>query len=228
MITIRPAQERGHANHGWLDSHHTFSFADYYDPQHMGISALRVINDDRVLPGSGFDTHPHRNMEIISYILEGVIEHKDTMGFHTQLKAGEVQVMSAGTGIYHGEFNASNDEPLHFLQLWIKPATAGIAPSYDQKDFSGIHGIKLIVSPDGRDGSLKIHQDAFLYKVLLKQETSHTPLTAGRTYYLHVARGGLELNGQRLTAGDGAVIAHEALLDLVAQDHAEALLFDLP
>ncbi len=203
MITIRRAHERGHANHGWLDSHHTFSFADYYDPQHMGVSALRVINDDRVLPESGFDTHPHRNMEIISYVLEGAIEHKDTMGFHTQLKAGEVQVMSAGTGIYHSEFNATRDEPLHFLQIWIKPATAGIAPSYDQKDFSGAHGIKLIVSPDGRDGSLKIHQDACLYKVLLKQETSRTPLAAGRTYYLHVACGGLEFNGQRLAAGDG-------------------------
>lgn len=228
MITIRRAHERGHANHGWLDSHHTFSFADYYDPQHMGVSALRVINDDRVLPGSGFDTHPHRNMEIISYVLEGAIEHKDTMGFHTQLKAGEVQVMSAGTGIYHSEFNATRDEPLHFLQIWIKPATAGIAPSYDQKDFSAVDGIKLIVSPDGRDGSLKIHQDACLYKVLLKQETSRTPLAAGRTYYLHVACGGLEFNGQRLAAGDGAAITDEEFLDLVVQDHAEALLFDLP
>ena len=228
MITIRRAHERGHANHGWLDSQHTFSFADYYDPQHMGISVLRVIKDDRVLPGSGFDTHPHRNMEIISYVLEGVIEHKDTMGFHTQLKAGEVQVMSAGTGIYHSEFNATRDELLHFLQIWIKPANVGITPNYEQKDFSAVGGITLIVSPDGRDGSLQIHQDACLYKVSLENEIQHFPLASERTYYLHVARGNIELNSQWMTAGDGAVITDEALLEFAAKDQAEALLFDLP
>ncbi len=228
MITLRRAHERGHASHGWLDSHHTFSFADYYDPQHMGVSVLRVINDDRVMPEHGFDTHPHRNMEIISYVLEGVIEHKDTMGSHTLLKAGEVQVMSAGSGVFHSEFNASSDTELHFLQIWIKPGIAGIAPGYSQKDFSNTKGIRLIVSPDGRDGSLKTHQDACLFKLKLENETVHHPTVAGRTYYLHVARGSLEINGKRMEAGDGAVIEKEELLEFAVNDKVEALLFDLP
>lgn len=228
MITVRHANARGHARHGWLDSHHTFSFANYYDPQHMGVSVLRVINDDRVAPESGFDTHPHRDMEIISYMLEGAIEHKDTMGFHTTLKAGEVQVMSAGSGVAHSEFNRSPNEALHFLQIWIKPEITGIAPSYDQKDFSDARGIQLIVSPDGRDGSLKIHQDACLYKMLLTRETRQHPVIAGRTYYLHVADGTLEINGQRLATGDGATITDESTLEFVVPDRVEALLFDLP
>lgn len=228
MMTLRLANERGHANHGWLDSHHTFSFADYYDPLHMGVSVLRVINDDRVRPGSGFDTHPHRNMEIISYILDGAIEHRDSMGFHSTLHAGEVQVMSAGTGIAHSEYNPSTADGLHFLQIWVKPQATGITPRYDQKNFSGTRGIQLIVSPDGRDGSLQIHQDACLYKVLLEKETQQIPLASERTYYLHVARGNLELNGQAMSAGDGATLTAEKLLELTAQGQVEALLFDLP
>ena len=228
MMTLRLAHERGHAHHGWLDSWHTFSFADYYDPQHMGVSVLRVINDDRVQPGSGFDTHPHRNMEIISYILEGAIEHKDSMGSHTTLRAGEVQVMSAGTGVAHSEYNPSRTGELHFLQIWVQPRVTGIAPSYDQKDFSAVRGIQLIVSPDGRDGSLQIHQDVYLHKVLLEEETRHFPLAGERTYYLHVARGKLEINGQEMSAGDSATITGETLLELAGHSQVEALLFDLP
>ena len=203
MLTIRKSQDRGHADHGWLNSYHSFSFAGYHDPRHMGWGNLRVINEDRIAPGTGFGAHGHRDMEIISYVLSGELAHQDSMGNVKGIPPGDVQRMSAGSGVMHSEFNHAPDQVTHFLQIWIKPATAGIAPSYDQKDFSGAHGIKLIVSPDGRDGSLKIHQDACLYKVLLKQETSRTPLAAGRTYYLHVACGGLEFNGQRLAAGDG-------------------------
>lgn len=228
MITLRLAHERGHANHGWLDSYHTFSFADYYDPRHMGVSVLRVINDDRVAPSTGFDTHPHRNMEIITYVLTGAIEHKDSMGSHSVLKAGEVQVMSAGAGVSHSEYNATDDQPLHLLQIWIQPDALGLVPSYDQKDFSGARGLTLIVSPTGNEGSLKISQNALVYKVVLNQETIRHPVRPGRTLYLHVAGGSLELNGVRMKEGDGATIQQESSIELVAQGQAEALLFDLP
>lgn len=228
MIALRLAHERGHANHGWLDSYHTFSFADYYDPKHMGVSILRVINDDRVAPSSGFDTHPHRNMEIITYVLTGAIEHKDSMGSHSILKAGEVQVMSAGTGVAHSEYNATDDQPLHLLQVWINPDTLGLVPSYDQKDFSDAHGLTLVVSPDGREGSLQISQNAFIYKVFLNKEIIRHPVPPGRTLYLHVAGGSLELNGVQMQEGDGATIQEEASIELVAEGQVEALLFDLP
>ncbi|NMG34235.1 pirin family protein [Azoarcus sp. TTM-91] len=229
MITTRLAQDRGHANFGWLDSHHTFSFGSYYDPRHMGVSALRVINDDRVVAGAGFDTHSHRNMEIISYVLEGTIEHKDSTGSHSQLKAGEVQVMSAGRGIAHSEYNPSAKDGLHFLQIWIEPAVDGIAPGYVQHDFSGLRGKNLIVSPDGREGSLRIHQDASVYQLKLAagEEASHET-TAGRGYYVHVAQGSLRVNEVLLNTGDGAEIAGEALIRLLAESETEALLFELP
>jgi len=229
MITIRAGSDRGHARHGWLDSHHTFSFGHYYDPQHMGVSTLRVINDDRVVPGAGFDTHPHRDMEIVSYILEGQIEHRDTLGSHGRLRAGEVQVMSAGTGIMHSEFNPSPSEPLHFLQIWIRPARNGLQPSYAQRDFSANRGLTLIVSGDGRDGSLRVHQDAEIYQLRLDASTAERVELAtepGRIYYLQVASGALELNGQRLEAGDGAQIQGEQLLQLQGTQ-VEALLFNL-
>jgi hypothetical protein len=194
----------------------------------MGVSALRVINDDWVKPGTGFETHPHRDMEIISYILEGSIEHQDTMDFHTTLKAGEVQVMSAGTGILHSEFNPSASEDLNFLQIWIQPNQKGVTPRYAQKDYTEAEGITLIVSPDGRDGSLPIHQEASLYKLSLTRQASTFTTTEGRSYYLHLARGSLDVNGTRLEAGDGATIEHESFLNLEALDRAEGLLFELP
>lgn len=228
MITLRHSHERGRGQFGWLDSRHTFSFANYYDPRHMGISALSVINDDWVKPGTGFETHPHRDMEIISYILEGSIEHKDTMGFDATLKAGEVQVMSAGTGIFHSEFNPSASEDLNFLQIWIQPNQKGVTPRYSQQDYSEAKGVTLIVSPDGRDGSLPIHQDASVYKLNLTRQATTFAMTEGRSYYLHVARGSLDVNGTRLDAGDGASIDNEAFLNLQALDQAEGLLFELP
>ncbi len=228
MMTLRRSHERGHARYSWLDTHYSFSFADYYDPQQMGVSALRVLNDDWVSPEGGFDTHPHRDMEIISYILEGTIEHRDTMGSHTQLRAGEVQVMSAGSGILHSEFNPSAVEPLHLLQIWIKPTRNGLTPGYQQRDFSACRGVTLIVSPDGRDGSLPIHQDACLYQLRLEQQSLTRQLAEGRNGYLHVACGSLTLNGQRLAAGDGAALSGEPFLNLEVPDRAEALLFDLP
>jgi redox-sensitive bicupin YhaK (pirin superfamily) len=228
MITLRRSHERGTEQFSWLHSRHTFSFANYFDPRHMGISSLRVINDDWVKPGTGFETHPHRDMEIISYILEGSIEHQDTMGFHTSLSAGDVQVMSAGTGILHSEFNPSKTEDLNFLQIWIQPKQTGLTPRYTQRNYSETEGITLIVSPDGRDGSLAINQDACIYKINLGQQATTFSTSKGRCYYLHVARGALEVNGQPLTAGDGATIDEEHFLNIEALDHSEALLFDLP
>ncbi len=232
MIQIRKGNNRGHANHGWLDSFHTFSFADYYDPAHMGFSVLRVINEDRVQPSAGFPTHGHRDMEIVSYVLEGALEHKDSMGNGSVIRPGDVQRMSAGTGVRHSEFNASNSELVHFLQIWIVPDRQGHAPGYEQKHFttSDLEGtLRLIASPDGRDGSVVIHQDARLYAAKLDnaQSTSHT-LAAGRRAYLHVARGGVTVNGSTLSAGDGARIENETQI-LLSQGHdAEVLLFDLP
>jgi len=228
MLTLRRSHERGHAHHGWLDSRHTFSFANYYDPQHMGVSVLRVINDDWVKPGAGFETHPHRNMEIISYVLEGSIEHKDTIGVHSTLKAGEVQVMSAGTGTLHSEFNPSDSEELNFLQIWVQPNKNRVTPRYVQKDYSDAKGITLIISPDGRDGSLPIHQEAKVYKLSLSAQATTFATTEGRTYYLHLARGSLEVNGTRMESGDGATITEETAINLKAFDQAEGLLFELP
>lgn len=229
MITLRPAAERGHASLDWLDSYHSFSFADYYDPRHMGVSRLRVINDDRIAPRTGFDAHPHRDMEIITYVLEGVIEHKDSMGNNSQLKAGEIQVMSAGSGIVHSEYNPSVGEPLHLLQIWIQPQQSRVQPRYVQKDFSAVQGLGLVVSPDGREGSLPIHQDACLYLARLEERQQiDQPTRVGRTYYLHVASGSLEVNGVPLEAGDGATLSGEPAIGLKARGKTEALLFDLP
>lgn len=231
MIQLRKANDRGHANHGWLDSWHTFSFADYYDPRHMGFSVLRVINEDFVEPGQGFPTHPHRDMEIITWILEGALEHKDSLGTGSVIRPGEAQRMSAGTGIRHSEFNHSQDETVHLLQIWILPDRQGVAPSYEQKTIAppGLaNRLRLVASPDGADGSVTVQQDARLYVARLKHtEVAHV-LAPGRRAWVHVARGALTLNGQRLVAGDGAGIENESRLVLAANDAAEVLLFDLP
>ena len=232
MIQVRKSENRGHANHGWLDSHHSFSFADYHDPAHVQFSVLRVINEDRVAPGEGFPTHGHRDMEIVSYVLEGALEHKDSMGTGSVIRPGDVQRMSAGTGVRHSEYNASKSELVHFLQIWILPKTNSIAPGYEQKHFApaDLAGrLRLIASPDGRDGSVTIHQDAFLYATKLDgtMNVSHT-LAAGRRAYVHVARGQVALNGAALVAGDGARIENETQLRLEQAHNAEVLVFDLP
>lgn len=228
MITIRHSDERGYADRQWLKSYHTFSFADYYDPQYMGVSALRVINEDWVAAGKGFATHPHDNMEIITYMIAGEIEHRDTMGNHLRLKAGEVQVMSAGTGIQHSEHNPSDTETLHLLQIWILPDTRNIEPVYAQKDFSHCHGFCTLVSPDGRDESLQIHQDALLHKLVLDGEGYELPVSSSRLYYIQVVQGEVQLNGAHLHHGDGAVIENESRLYFQSDTQSEVLLFDLP
>jgi redox-sensitive bicupin YhaK (pirin superfamily) len=232
MITLRPATERGHADHGWLDTWHTFSFADYHDPRHMGFRTLRVINEDFVAPGRGFPTHGHRDMEIITYVLEGALEHRDSLGNGSVIHPGEVQRMSAGTGVRHSEANPSRSDALHLLQIWIEPSRAGIAPGYEQKTVSEADKrgrLRLVASPDGADGSVTIHQDARVYATVLgqDQQVTHT-LARNRHAWLHVARGTLTLNGHRLTAGDGAAITDEPTLTLAGAPEAEALLFDLP
>jgi len=232
MIQVRKSEDRGHANHGWLDSHHTFSFADYHDPAHVQFSVLRVINEDRVAPGEGFPTHGHRDMEIVSYVLEGGLEHKDSLGTGSVIRPGDVQRMSAGTGVRHSEFNASKSELVHFLQIWILPKTNGIAPGYEQKHFApaDLSGrLRVVASPEGRDGSVTIHQDALLYATKLDGTTnvSHT-LAAGRRAYVHVARGSVVLNGTALATGDGARIENETRLRLEQGRDAEVLVFDLP
>jgi len=232
MITIRKAQERGHANHGWLDSFHTFSFADYYDPREMGFGTLRVINEDRVAPGKGFGKHPHRDMEIISYVLEGAMEHKDSMGTGSVIRPGDVQRMSAGTGVFHSEFNASPDEPVHFLQIWIEPNRVNAAPGYEQKMFPLAEKkgrLRLIVSPDGSDGSVHINQDARVYATVLEDGDDAVTYTlpAGHDGYIHVARGSVSVNDTPLNAGDGAKINGEHELRLTQGAGAEVLLFDL-
>jgi redox-sensitive bicupin YhaK (pirin superfamily) len=231
MLTVRKAEERGHANHGWLDSYHSFSFADYYDPAHMGYGPLRVINEDRVQPGSGFGTHGHRDMEIISYVLEGALAHRDSMGNGSTIVPGDVQRMSAGTGVRHSEYNHSADGVTHFLQIWIEPKTTGIRPSYEQKHFPAADKrgrLRLIASPDGRDGSVTIHQDAFVHAGLFDgAECARLPLAAGRRGYVHVARGAIEVNGQRLRAGD-AVKLEGGPIELEKGRAAEVLVFDLP
>jgi quercetin 2,3-dioxygenase len=232
MITLRPAQERGAANFGWLDSRHTFSFGNYYDPNHMGFADLRVINEDKVLPAQGFGTHGHRDMEIISYVLEGALEHKDSIGTGSVIRPGDVQRMSAGTGIQHSEFNASETEPVHFLQIWILPAQKGIEPGYEQKTFTEAEKrgrLRLVGSRDGRDGSITIHQDVNLYAAVLQAgEEVRYPLPTGRVAWLQVARGAVHLNDQLLSAGDGAAIAQEDLVTLRGDSRAaEVLLFDM-
>ncbi len=232
MITLRLAQDRGHANHGWLDSHHTFSFANYHDPAQMAWSTLRVINEDSVEPGQGFGTHGHRDMEIISYVLEGELAHRDSMGSGSVIRPGDVQLMSAGSGVQHSEFNHSNEQAVHFLQIWITPNVQGVQPNYQEKRFDDTSKrgkLRLIVSPDGRDDSLTIRQDARVYAGLLDgDEAFDYSLEAGRKAYLHVARGQLDLNGQTLSAGDGAKIVDEAALIFSKGQGAEILFFDLP
>lgn len=232
MITIRSAQDRGIANFGWLDSRHTFSFGNYYDPKQMGFADLRVINEDKVTPGQGFGTHAHRDMEIISYVLEGALEHKDSIGTGSVIRPGDVQRMSAGTGIQHSEFNASTTEPVHFLQIWILPEQNGIQPGYEQKTFTEAEKrgkLRLVGSRDGRDGSITIHQDVNLYATALQEgETVSQSLAEGRVAWLQVVRGAVQVNEQTLTAGDGAAIAQEAHITLQgASDDAEVLLFDM-
>lgn len=229
-MTIRRAGERGHANHGWLDTYHTFSFANYYDPQWMGFRSLRVINDDLVMPGMGFGTHPHNNMEIITYILSGSLEHKDSMGNGRIIKTGEVQYMSAGSGVRHSEFNPKKDEAVHLLQIWIQPDEKNVTPRYAEKSIADAPGGKfnLITSKTGRDNSIAIHQDADLWiaKLAVGEKVSHT-LAPGRNAWLHVAEGEVALNGETLSGGDAAVVTKETSLDLSATKPAQVLLFDL-
>jgi redox-sensitive bicupin YhaK (pirin superfamily) len=230
-LNIRRANERGHGDHGWLNSYHTFSFADYYDPAHMGFRSLRVINDDRVSSGKGFGTHPHRDMEIFSYVLEGTLEHKDSMGNGRQLKPGQIQLMSAGKGIAHSEFNPSRSEPLHFLQIWIQPKESGLKPSYTEwhpkPEHSGAAKV-LVISPDGRDGSATIHQDAEIYRIRLEpgQTVTHE-IRPGRGAWLQVAEGALTVDGIELKTGDGASSEEPRTLTLSATEATEAILLDL-
>jgi hypothetical protein len=231
MITLRPSQERGHANHGWLDSYHTFSFANYYDPEQMGFRALRVINEDRVQAGKGFGTHSHRDMEILTYVLEGALEHKDSIGNGAIIRPGEVQRMSAGTGILHSEYNPSQTEPVHFLQIWILPDRQNLEPSYEQKAFSVEERqgkLRLIAAPDGRDGAVTIHQDVDLYSAVLQPQDRVTyQLRSDRYAWLQVARGAVNLNDRSLNAGDGVATSAAQLLEISSDRGAEILLFDL-
>lgn len=229
MITLRHRDERGIADHGWLQSRHSFSFGNYYDPKHMGVSALRVINDDKVTPGNGFATHSHQNMEIISYVKQGAIEHKDSMGNVEILPAGEFQLMSAGTGITHSEYNPSATDPLEFLQIWVMPNVENITPMYQQKKFDKRLGLQLIASPDGRDGSLHIHQDACLYQLCLEaSQTTSVSIEPERRLYIHLVSGSITLDGESLKAGDGATVADQSEVRFMANERSEALLFDLP
>jgi len=229
MITIRQGNDRGKSDLGWLKSHHTFSFADYHDPKHMGVSALRVINDDTVTEGQGFATHSHADMEIISYVKSGTIEHKDSMGNVETLPAGEFQLMSAGRGVTHSEYNPSKDEILKFLQIWVQTNEKDLDPSYQQKRFEDKAGLQLIVSPDGRNGSLLIHQDACLYQLFLNADEKATlPIEAPRTVYIHVVSGSLEVEGETLNEGDGATVKDIADLEFACLQNSEALVFDLP
>jgi len=231
MIAIRKAEQRGRADHGWLDSRHTFSFADYHDPDFMGFRSLRVINEDRVRPGEGFGTHPHRDMEIVSYVLAGALEHKDSMGSSSVIRPGDVQRMTAGTGVLHSEYNPSRKDPVHFLQIWILPEKKGLKPGYEQKAFPEAerrNRLRLVASRDGRDGSLTIHQDAELYTTLLQkgQRVAHS-LRPGRHAWVQVTRGGITFNGTAMSAGDGAAVSGETSLEFGASEDAEVLMFDL-
>lgn len=232
MIEVRKAGERGFADHGWLRSFHSFSFADYYDPRHMGFSKLRVINEDRVAPGAGFGTHGHRDMEILSYVLDGALEHKDSIGNGSVIRPGDVQRMSAGHGVRHSEYNGSAREPVHFLQIWIEPSVTGIEPGYEQKHFdadSKRGRLRLIAAPDGRASAVRIHQDAFVYATLLDgaERVTHRP-APGRQVYVHIARGSLVANGHALGPGDALKATGVEEVVLERGEGAEALLFDLP
>ena len=229
MLRVRKANERGHFDHGWLDTYHTFSFADYYDPNFLGFRDLRVINEDRVAPGGGFPTHGHRDMEIVTYVLEGALAHRDSMGTGSVIRPGEVQRMSAGTGVMHSEMNASKEEPVHFLQIWLLPERRGLEPEYGQKAFPAAERdgrLRLVASNDGRDGSLAVHQDVDLFASTLRDgsEIRHQ-LRSGRGAWLQVARGEIDLNGQKVAAGDGVAIEDER--ELVIRGSGELLLFDL-
>jgi len=232
MMTVRHAADRGHVRLDWLDTYHTFSFGEYYDPQHMGFSNLRVINDDTVAPGGGFATHGHRDMEIVTYVLSGALEHKDSLGTGSVIRPGDVQHMSAGTGVLHSEFNPSRDEPVHLLQIWLQPNRRGVAPGYGQKHFPREERrgrLRLLVSPDGQDGSIRTHQDGRLYATLLdaRQAVEH-PVAPGRRAYVHVAGGSVAVNGLSLHAGDGARLEDEGSVRIDSEGSAEVLLFDLP
>jgi len=232
MMTFRPALERGHSNIDWLDSHHSFSFGEYFDPDHMGVSILRVINDDRVQPGRGFGRHGHRDMEIVSYVLSGALEHKDSLGNGSVIRPGDVQRMSAGTGVEHSEFNPSSADPVHFLQIWLQPNRKGIPPAYAQKHFpaeSRRGRLCLLVSPDGRNGSIEAQQDGLLYGTLLEAgDVVEHRSVADRQTYVHVARGDVVLNGAPLSAGDGARVGPGEAARIEGTSAAEVLLFDLP
>jgi len=231
MITVRNADERGRANHGWLKSSHTFSFANYWDPDEQGFSDLLVINDDRVIAGKGFGQHPHRDMEIFSYVLEGALEHKDTLGTGSVIKPGDVQLMSAGSGVAHSEFNHSKSQPVHFLQIWIVPNVRGATPRYQQQHFSDDEKrgkLRLIISPEGQQGSLQVRQDARVYAGLFDGDEHATLTLADNRYaYVHVARGRIELNGQLLREGDGVRMRKEQVIELSNGRDAEVLVFDL-
>jgi hypothetical protein len=231
MITLRKAEDRGHANHGWLDSYHTFSFANYYDPKHMGFRALRVINEDRVTPGKGFGTHGHKDMEIITYVLNGAVEHKDSLGTGSVIKPGEVQRMSAGTGILHSEFNQSKTDAVHFLQIWLLPEKNGLPASYEQRAFAFAENpgqLLLVAAKDGREGAVTVHQDVDLYAAVLEpnQRVYHA-LKPQRHAWVQAARGEVTLNGLSLEKGDGAAISEESNVVIEATTDAEILLFDL-
>ena len=231
MMTLRSANARGHAQHGWLDSYHSFSFADYYDPAWMGWGNLRVINEDRIAPGTGFGTHGHRDMEIVSYVLSGALAHQDSMGNGTSIPPGDVQRMSAGSGVRHSEFNHAPEAVTHFLQIWIEPSERGIAPGYEQKSFADADkrgALRLVASPDGAQGSVTIHADARLYAGLFDGSESATlVLQPGRKAYVHLVRGALIINGQRLSTGDALAMADEAEVAVSHGEQAEVLVFDL-
>ncbi|MBQ5940607.1 pirin family protein [Massilia sp. AB1] len=232
MLNVRKSNERGAASFGWLKSRHTFSFGHYYDPKHMGFGPLRVINEDNVAPGRGFDSHGHRDMEIISYVLDGALEHKDSMGNGSVLRYGDVQRMSAGSGVVHSEYNHSKTEGVHFLQIWIEPNTAGEAPGYEEKHFdaaSKTGRLRLIASNDGREGSVSMRQDASIYAAILNGDDALThQLAAGRQAYVHVIRGSITVNGVALNGGDALKVTEESQVSLEKADAAEVLVFDLP
>ncbi len=230
MVNIRKSGDRGHANHGWLDTYHTFSFADYYDPNQTQFGSLRVINEDRVQPGQGFGTHGHRDMEIISYVLAGALSHRDSMGKESVIRPGDVQKMSAGTGVTHSESNGSKTEGVHFLQIWILPRVKGLSPGYEQKHFSlndKRNRLCLVASPDGREGSVSVCQDVFLYASVLEDGATLSHPLSGRRGYVHVASGAIALNGQTLTGGDGARVTEEQMIVVTGKPGAEVLFFDM-
>lgn len=232
MLTIRRADERGHFKNDWLDSHHSFSFGEYYDPQHTGVSLLRVINDDRVAAGSGFPTHPHKNMEIVSYVMQGELEHRDSMGNGSVIRPGDVQRMSAGSGVTHSEFNPASDAETHFLQIWLLPSEQYTQPGYEQKHFSAEQrrgSLKLLVSTDGRDGSVRVNSDALIYGALLDEgQCVKHEIQPDRVVYVHVAKGGVRSDAGVLNGGDGVTVSAESRLEMCAIGQAELLLFDLP